>query len=56
LKQQLVSDGGRVLGVTAAGETLEQAISKAYEAVDCIEFEGVYSRRDIGRRALADKN
>jgi phosphoribosylamine--glycine ligase len=54
--QQLVSDGGRVLGVTATGETLEQAISKAYAAVDCIQFEGVYCRRDIGRRALGDKN
>jgi phosphoribosylamine---glycine ligase len=56
LKQQLVTDGGRVLGVTATGETLEQAISKAYAAVDCIQFEGVYCRRDIGRRALVDKN
>ena len=55
-QQQLVTDGGRVLGVTAVGETLEQAIAKAYEAVDSIEFEGVYCRRDIGRRALADKN
>jgi phosphoribosylamine--glycine ligase len=55
-QQQLVTDGGRVLGVTAAGETLEQAISKAYAAVDCIQFEGVYCRGDIGRRALADKN
>lgn len=52
-QQQLVTDGGRVLGVTAAGETLEQAISKAYAAVDCIQFEGVYCRRDIGRREVA---
>jgi len=55
-QQQLVTDGGRVLGVTAVGETFEQAIAKAYEAVDCIEFEGVYCRRDIGCRALADKS
>ncbi len=54
--KQLATDGGRVLGVTATGETLEQAISKAYAAVDCIQFEGAYCRRDIGRRALADKN
>lgn len=53
--QQLVTEGGRVLGVTATGDTLEQAISKAYAAVDCIQFEGVYCRRDIGRRALGDK-
>lgn len=52
LKQQkLVSDGGRVLGVTAIGETLDQAIAHAYSAVEAIQFEGCYYRRDIGHRA-----
>lgn len=53
LKQQtLVTDGGRVLGVTALGDTFESAIANAYEAVDSIQFEGMYYRRDIGHRVL----
>ncbi|NJL39549.1 MAG: phosphoribosylamine--glycine ligase [Leptolyngbyaceae cyanobacterium SL_5_9] len=51
-QQQLVADGGRVLGVTAVGDSLEEAIAKAYIAVDCIEFESMYARRDIGHRIL----
>lgn len=47
---ELVTDGGRVLGVTAVGETFEAARAKAYAAVDCIQFEGMYCRRDIGGR------
>jgi phosphoribosylamine--glycine ligase len=51
LKQKkLITDGGRVLGITALGESLEQAIATAYTAVDCIQFEGMYYRRDIGHR------
>ena len=46
------SDGGRVLGVTARAAELESAIEKAYQAVECIDFEGMYYRRDIGARAL----
>lgn len=53
-KQQLVSDGGRVLGVTAIGESFQQAIERAYAAVNCIEFEGMTFRRDIGYRILAE--
>ncbi|WP_449416875.1 phosphoribosylamine--glycine ligase [Phormidium nigroviride] len=52
LKEELITDGGRVLGVTAVGETFEIAIKKAYAAVDCIQFEGAYCRRDIGHRAM----
>ena len=48
--QILVSDGGRVLGVTAVGENLEQAIAQAYEAIGSIQFEGMHYRRDIGYR------
>jgi phosphoribosylamine--glycine ligase len=48
--QQLLTDGGRVLGVTALGATLDQAIAQAYSAVNCIQFEGMYYRRDIGHR------
>jgi len=49
---QLVTGGGRVLGVTAAGETLEEALDRAYQAMAEIHFEGIYYRRDIGHRAL----
>lgn len=49
-QKTLVSDGGRVLGVTALGDTFEQAIANAYSAVDRIQFEGMYCRRDIGHR------
>jgi phosphoribosylamine--glycine ligase len=51
LQKQVLTDGGRVLGVTARGDNFEEAISKAYAAVDCINFEGAYCRRDIGHRA-----
>lgn len=46
------TSGGRVLGVTAAADTLAEALGKAYEAVGKIQFEGMYFRRDIGHRAL----
>lgn len=49
---QVVTAGGRVLAVTAAGETLEQALGRAYQAMGEIKFEGIYFRRDIGHRAL----
>ena len=47
---QVVSAGGRVLGVTALGISVDQARSKAYEAVDRIELAGKQVRRDIGAR------
>ncbi len=48
----VVSSGGRVLGVTAMGETLENAVSRAYEAVSAISFDNAYHRPDIGHRAI----
>lgn len=47
---QLVTNGGRVLNVTATGLTLDEALAKAYAAVDLINFEGKHYRTDIGRR------
>jgi phosphoribosylamine--glycine ligase len=41
--------GGRVLGVTATGQTLDGALSRCYQAVDEIQWEGMHYRRDIGR-------
>lgn len=50
--KNIVTNGGRVLGVTAGGETLQAALDAAYGAVDCIDFELKYYRPDIGFRAL----
>jgi len=47
--EKIVTGGGRVLGVTATGNTTEAALQKAYEAVGKIGFEGMHYRRDIGR-------
>ncbi|MDD6659279.1 MAG: phosphoribosylamine--glycine ligase [Eubacteriales bacterium] len=49
---KLVTSGGRVLGVTALGDTLEDALKKSYEAVEKINFDGAHYRKDIGARAL----
>ncbi len=49
---QLVTDGGRVIGVTAMGDTIKSSIDRAYEAVGKIDFDRAYFRRDIGHRAL----
>lgn len=49
---KLVTSGGRVLGVTALGQNLEEALAKSYEAVEKIHFEGAHYRKDIGQKAL----
>ena len=51
----LVSAGGRVLGVTATADTLEEAIKKAYKKVETVDFANGFYRHDIGARALAAK-
>ena len=50
--RDIITSGGRVLGVTAVGDSLQQALSRAYQALGEIDFEGMYARRDIGHRAL----
>jgi phosphoribosylamine--glycine ligase len=52
---QLVTAGGRVLGVTAVAPSLEEALARAYQAMEEIHFEGMYFRHDIGHRALKKK-
>jgi len=47
--ERIVTKGGRVLGVTATGNSLDAALAKAYEAAGKIRFEGMHYRRDIGR-------
>ncbi len=51
-QQQYVTNGGRVLGVTARGTDVTQAAERAYAAVSKIHFDGMQYRRDIGRRAM----
>lgn len=50
-----VTNGGRVLGVTALGESVQKAIELAYRGVDRISWPGVQYRRDIGKKALTRK-
>ena len=52
LDGQLVTSGGRVLGVTAVGSDLQNALDKAYKAVKEIDFKDMFYRKDIGQRAL----
>jgi phosphoribosylamine--glycine ligase len=52
---KVVTNGGRVLGMTGWGETLEQARAAAYEAVEKIHFEGAQWRKDIGAKGLGPK-
>ena len=49
--ETIVTNGGRVLGVTAAGNSLRAALTKAYEACGKIHFDGMHYRKDIGRQA-----
>jgi phosphoribosylamine--glycine ligase len=54
-KGRLVTDGGRVLGVTALGDDLAAAKARAYEAVKLIQFTGMHYRTDIADKALRPK-
>jgi phosphoribosylamine--glycine ligase/phosphoribosylformylglycinamidine cyclo-ligase len=54
--EKVVTAGGRVLAVTGWGESIESALSHAYQAIDKIHFEGVQFRKDIGWRALSTDN
>jgi phosphoribosylamine---glycine ligase len=53
-KDDVVTDGGRVLGVTALGDTLAQAQKRAYEAVERLQFSGMHHRHDIASKALGE--
>lgn len=50
---KLVTSGGRVLGVTALGESIEDALAKSYAGVEKIKFDGAHYRKDIGQKALS---
>ncbi len=49
---KIFTSGGRVLGVTGLGSTIEDAIDKTYKAVSKIDFEGIHYRKDIGAKAI----
>ena len=49
---KVVNNGGRVLGVTALGETVAEAKRKAYEAVEKISWKGAWFRKDIADKAI----
>jgi phosphoribosylamine--glycine ligase len=51
-KSHIVTDGGRVLGVTGLGNTIQEAINRSYQAAGKISFAGAHYRKDIGRKAL----
>ncbi len=51
--EKFFTNGGRVIGVTATGETLQKALDRSYQAVKKISFEGAHYRTDIGKRALS---
>jgi phosphoribosylamine--glycine ligase len=48
----ILTDGGRVLSVTALGDTIADAQRRAYQAMGMIHFDGMHYRRDIGWRAI----
>jgi phosphoribosylamine--glycine ligase len=52
---KVITNGGRVLGVTGTGKTVKESIEKAYKGVALISFEGMQFRKDIGRRAIERK-
>ena len=47
-KENIITNGGRVLGVSTTGKNIKEALKKAYLAVDQIQFEGMQYRKDIG--------
>jgi len=50
---QLLTAGGRVLCVTALADDISAAVDRVYQAVDQVDFDKIYYRRDIAHRALA---
>jgi phosphoribosylamine---glycine ligase len=48
--ENIVTDGGRVLGITAVGDTFAEAVAIAYAAIESVQFTGMYYRRDIGHK------
>ena len=56
VRGDLLTAGGRVLGVTASGDDLRQSLEHAYTAIKCIHFDGAHYRKDIGALGLRRYN
>lgn len=56
VREGLVTNGGRVLGVTSVADDLQEALNKAYAAIKLINFEGIHYRKDIGQKSLTTIN
>jgi phosphoribosylamine--glycine ligase len=54
-KSHILTNGGRVLGITGLGNTIKEAIDKTYQAIGKIHFEGMHYRRDIGQKAVGSR-
>ena len=52
-KGEWLTAGGRVMSVTATGQTLDLALSRCYQAAGDIHWDGIHYRRDIGRRTVS---
>jgi phosphoribosylamine--glycine ligase len=50
----IVTSGGRVIGVTALGANIKEAIKRAYQGIEAISWQGIYYRKDIGFKALKE--
>ncbi|MDD2650981.1 MAG: phosphoribosylglycinamide synthetase C domain-containing protein, partial [Candidatus Cloacimonetes bacterium] len=50
----ILTNGGRVLCATAIGDSLQEAINRAYEMTECVQFSNQYYRTDIGQKGLKD--
>ncbi|MBF0413547.1 MAG: phosphoribosylamine--glycine ligase [Desulfamplus sp.] len=53
IEREVITNGGRVLGVTALGDDIKDAMDKAYDACEKISWDGSFYRKDIGARAIA---
>ena len=55
VNHEVVTNGGRVLGVTALGESVATAKLQAYRAVQCIRWDGAWCRKDISDKAITQQ-
>ena len=54
-EEKVLTNGGRILGITSLGNSIKESIENSYKAVEKISFEKAYFRKDIGQKALNRK-